>query len=94
MIWLVRALMGLCLFLNGCVSANVRYLQEGTGHATQEDIASKWGQPDDKKVDGTGTMWMYRFQRFDSLEHPIGCEGFNLYFDQGQVLRKWSDLDC
>lgn len=94
MMWLARALMGLCLFVNGCVSANARYLQEGMGHATQQDVASKWGQPSEKQVDGTGETWVYRFQRFDSMEHPITCEGFKLQFDEGQVLRKWSDFYC
>ena len=86
--------MGLSLFLAGCVSAHVQYLQEGMGHTTQEDVASKWGQPSEKHVDGTGEMWVYTFQQFDSMEHPIGCEGFKLHFDQGQVLRKWSEGYC
>jgi len=92
--WLVTSLIGLCLFVNGCVAANVRYLEEGTGHVTQQDIASTWGEPDEKQGYGTGQMWMYRFQRFDSMEHPIGCEGYKLQFDEGQVLRRWIELDC
>ena len=88
------SLMGLCLLLNGCVSANVQYLEEGTGHTTQQDIVSKWGEPSERQADGTGETWVYRFQRFDSMEHPIGCEGFNLHFDQAEVLRKWNELDC
>ena len=94
MTWLLTGLMGLCLFLNGCVAANVRYLKEGTGHATQQDIASKWGEPSEKQAYGTGEIWTYRFQRFDSMEHPIGCEGYELRFDDRQVLRRWSELDC
>jgi len=92
--WLLRTLIGLCLFVNGCVAANVRYLEEGTGHATQQDVASKLGQPSEKQLDGTAETWVYRFQRFDSMEHPIGCEGYKLHFDQRQVLRKWSEFDC
>jgi hypothetical protein len=90
----VSALIGLCLVFHGCVSANVQYLQEGTGHRTQQEVLSKWGQPGEKQVDGAGEAWVYRFQRFDSMEHPIGCEGFTLHFDERQVLRKWSDVDC
>lgn len=86
--------MGPCLLLNGCASAHVHYLQEGTGHTREEEVISKWGQPDERQVEGSGEMWGYRFQQFDSMEHPIGCEGFRLHFDQGRVLRNWSDLDC
>src|SRR5689334_17769934 len=84
------ALIGLCLLTTGCVSANVRYLQDGTGHTTQEDVVSKWGPPSDQQTAGTGETWVYVFQRFDSMEHPIGCEGFTLQFDQGHMLRNWS----
>ena len=90
----MKGLIGLCLLVYGCVPANVQYLQEGSGHVTQEDIASKWGEPDEKQGYATGQMWMYRFQRFDSMEHPIGCEGYKLQFDEGHILRKWSELDC
>jgi hypothetical protein len=76
------------------VPANVQYLQEGTGHATQQDIVSKWGEPSDKQVHAAGEIWEYRFQRFDSMEHPIGCEGFMLHFDEAKILRRWSELDC
>ena len=92
--WVVRSLISLCLFVNGCVAANVRYLEEGTGQTTQQDIASKWGEPDEKQGYDTGQTWIYRFQRFDSMEHPIGCEGYTLRFDDRQVLRRWSELDC
>ena len=85
---------GLCLLLTGCVSAKVQYLEEGMGHTTEEEITSKWGQPSEKQVEGTGETWVYRFQRFDSMEHPIGCEGYKLHFDDSRVLRKWSEFDC
>jgi hypothetical protein len=86
--------MGLWLLVNGCVSANVRYLQEGAGRTTQQDVVSKWGQPSEKQADGIGERWVYVFQRFDSMEHPIGCEGFTLHFDEGRILRSWNELDC
>jgi hypothetical protein len=76
------------------VSANAQYLQEGTGHAIQQDVVSKWGEPSEKQAHGTGEMWVYRFPRFDSMEHPIGCEGFMLQFDEAKILRKWSEVDC
>ena len=88
------AVTGLCLFATGCVAAHAQYLQEGMGHTTEQDIMAKWGEPSERQADASGEMWMYRFPRFDSMEHPIGCEGYKLHFDQGQVLRKWSELDC
>lgn len=90
----VIAFISLCVFLHGCVPANVQYLQEGTGRRTAQDVAEKWGGPSERQLNDSGELWVYRFQRFDSLEHPIGCEGYKLQFDERQILRQWGQFDC
>lgn len=92
--WLLASLISLSLFLNGCTSGNAQFLKEATGHMTQEGITSKWGSPHEKNVIDTGEMWTYNFPRFDSMEHPVTCEGYKLRFDKERVLRDWSEFYC
>lgn len=82
-----------------CTQWRAQYLDEALNHATQTEIAQRFGQPSetDSFADGT-TMWLYQ-ARGGTAPPPKSdgdpyCKEYRLIFDADKILRHWEASRC
>ena len=85
----IWALLLALVVLGSCMGPRVSYLKSAVDNATQQDVATSFGQPDlTKDLAGGSTAWLYRFG-----PAPV-CEGYVLIFGQEKILRDWRQEAC
>lgn len=83
-----------CLAIVGCSAWEVRYLNEATTHATQQDVLQTLGNPSAKReLDSGASIWLYQHKTTFYI-FPAACRRYELRFDHDQVLQEWKYLAC
>lgn len=102
------AVLVLCVSnLMSCALGSEDYLRDSLDHATQSDIAARWGLPMTERRDADGnTVWIYEYRvnrpipvcrdipASDCVRGRQECTGYHLTFDTGKILRSWSKHTC
>lgn len=91
--WLAVAILALA----SCTPWRVEYLEEATGHATQDEVAKRLGPPLSERTLTNGeAVWYYRYMGADYTidTGSTWCREYILTFDEKKVLRNWVRQKC
>lgn len=93
--------------LASCALGSEEYLRKVLDHATQRDIAARWGPP---VMEGRGangnTVWTYEYRvnrpipvcrdipATDCVRGRQECTAYHLTFDAEKILRSWTKHPC
>ncbi len=104
---MVAVLVSCALMLASCALGSEDYLRDALDHATQSDIAARWGPPvmERRGADGT-TVWTYEYQvnrpipvcrdipASDCVRGRQECTAYHLVFDTEKILHSWTKHPC
>ena len=94
---LVCAVLALSITMFGCTPWRAQYLQDSTGHATQDEVASRLGPPAGERLSSTGeAVWLYRYTGAAVGEHggSSWCTEYILTFTPQKILKRWNKQKC
>jgi hypothetical protein len=78
----------------GCSAWEVRYLNDATRQATQDEVLQAFGNPSAKRqLDSGESIWSYQ-HKTNFYIFPAACRLYELRFDPQQVLQEWKYLAC
>lgn len=99
--WAVAAIAGLTFSLAACLPSQYEYLGKANGHATQEEVKDRLGEPFQTKTLADQTqVWTYRYEvnSFPGIRGDMRggapCMDYILRFDSKQVLNYWTRQPC
>jgi hypothetical protein len=101
------AVLILCVSILSCALGSEDYLRDSLNHATQSDVAARWGPPvtERREADET-TVWTYEYRvnrpipvcrdipASDCVRGRQECISYHLTFDAEKVLRSWTKHIC
>ncbi len=99
--WAVAVIAGLTVSLAACMPSQYEYLGRANGHATQEEIKDRLGEPFQTNTLADQTqVWTYRYEvnSFPGLRGDMRggapCMDYILRFDSKQSLNYWTRQPC
>lgn len=82
-----------------CTHWRAQYLDQVLDHAAQDDVAQRFGRPNEGNSLGDGTtMWVYQTIG-KTAPPPKGrgepyCTEYRLFFGEDKILRQWDAHRC
>lgn len=99
--WAFAVIAGLTFSLAACLPSQWEYLGKANGHATQEEVKDRLGEPFQTKTLADQTqVWTYRYEvnSFPGIRGDMRggapCMDYILRFDSRQVLNYWTRQPC
>lgn len=99
--WAFAVIASLTLSLAACMPSQYEYLGQANGHATQEEVKERLGEPHQTKTLQDQTqVWTYRYEvsSFPGIRGDMRggapCMDYILRFDRKQVLNYWTRQPC
>lgn len=99
--WAFAVIASLILSLAACMPSQYEYLGQANGHATQEEIKDRLGEPFQTKTLSDQTqVWTYRYEvnSFPGIRGDMRggapCMDYILRFDSKQILNYWTRQPC
>lgn len=99
--WLGSGLGIVALVLAGCLPSQWEYLGQANGHATQEEVKERLGDPRQTKTLPDQTqVWTYRYEvssfpgRRGDMRGGAPCIDYVLTFNSKNILTYWTRQPC